>query len=234
MQDGSPVQKQKRFSLRAEKLVEGGRCLARLADGRVVLVSYAIPGEEVVAEVESEHDDYLLARTVEVLKPSPLRREPPCPYFGPRQDDSRGCGGCQLQHIDYAEQVRLKTEVVREQLRRIGKLEAPVAEGIPAPQEWHYRNHARFTVRRKQLGFVTQRPRRFLRIDSCRIMAEPINQVLAALQDKLPRLHQVAVRYGVHTGEMLVQPGLGEIAPCETGQPYYHEELSGRRFRIAT
>ncbi|MGQ9572132.1 MAG: 23S rRNA (uracil(1939)-C(5))-methyltransferase RlmD [Dehalococcoidia bacterium] len=198
-------------------------------EGLVVFAAYGIPGEEAVVEIERHSKDYLMGRVVEVLCPSPHRVEAPCPYFGT-------CGGCQWQHIDYPFQVELKARIVAEQLRRIGKFqEPPVAASVPAKEHWHYRNHARFsTDRQGQLGFVSLLRRRFVRIDHCRIMHPWINGLLARLQGKCAGLHQVAIRYGVRTEQALIHPSLKEIDDSiPSGQPFYEEELLGKRFRIS-
>jgi len=206
-----------------------GGAIAR-HDGQVVFVAYGIPGEEAIVQVERRSKDYLMGRVVEVLSPSPHRVQAPCPYFGT-------CGGCQWQHIDYAHQTELKARIVADQLRRIGKFqEPPVLPTIPAVETWNYRNHARFSAGRRHgdLGFTTLLRRRFLPIDRCLIMHPWINDVLERLQGKCPGLHQVAVRYGVKTGQALIHPSLEEIDPSiPSGQPWYEDELLGRRFRIS-
>jgi 23S rRNA (uracil1939-C5)-methyltransferase len=200
-------------------------------NGQVVFAEYGIPGETVTVEVERERRDYLHGRVVAIARPSPARVEPPCPYFGE-------CGGCQWQHIDYQQQVEFKRHIVREQLRRIGKFDTPsVSPTVPSPDSYGYRNQARLSIGREgSLGFVS-RPgvgRRFLRIDRCLIMHPAINEVLATLQGRTLVKHQVVIRYGIHTGQLLVQPDLSHLVPeVSSGQAFYEEELLGHRFRIS-
>src|SRR6266536_2420822 len=100
--------------LTAEKWVYGGDSLAR-ADGRVVFTPYMLPGE--TARVEPLKDKRGLIRAVmrDLISSSPDRIEPPCPYF-------YRCGGCHYQHASYEFQVRQKAEILREQLRRMGRI----------------------------------------------------------------------------------------------------------------
>ena len=217
-----------RVSVTLEDIAYEGGALAR-HDGKVIFADYGIPGEEVVVEVDRERQGVAIGRVVEVISPAEDRVEPPCPYFG-------ACGGCQWQHIRYPKQLELMAHIVREQLRRIGKFEEPpVSSTVGADDPWSYRNHARFSVNREgELGFVARHSRRFLRIDHCLIMHPWINEALPKLQDKSAGLHQVAIRYGVNTGEVLIHPDLGEIEPSiPSAQRYYHEELAGSRFRIS-
>ena len=89
-------------------VAHGGHCVAR-HEGRVVFVRHALPGERVRAVGHRGHakSSFLRADAVEVLRPSPDRVEPPCPYAGPGR-----CGGCDLQHASLAAQRGLKADVV--------------------------------------------------------------------------------------------------------------------------
>jgi 23S rRNA (uracil1939-C5)-methyltransferase len=219
---------QERLRLTLTDMAFQGGAIARHG-GQVVFAAYGIPGEEAVVQIERRSKDYLTGRVVEVLSPSPHRVAAPCPYFGT-------CGGCQWQHIDYAHQAELKGRIVADQLRRIGKFqESPLLPTIPAVETWVYRNHARFSVgHHGDLGFTTPLRHRFVKIDHCLIMHPWIDDVLRRVQGRCGGLHQVAVRYGVKTGQALIHPSLEEIDPSiPSGQPWYEEELLGKRFRIS-
>jgi 23S rRNA (uracil1939-C5)-methyltransferase len=206
---------------------EGGT-IAR--DGeRVIFADYGLPGEEAVVELHTERAGVLMGRVIEVLKASPYRVEAPCRYFGQ-------CSGCNWQHIDYPHQLALKEHIVREQLRRIGRFQdAPVSATVGAESPWGYRNHIRFTAKaRGEVGFVQRGTHRFLRIDECLIADPWINDLLPKLQGHGGGLHQVAIRRGVKTGDVLVQPDLSAIDPSlPAGKGHYEEELLGHRFRIS-
>jgi 23S rRNA (uracil1939-C5)-methyltransferase len=206
---------------------EGG-AIARDGD-RVIFADYGLPGEEVIAELRTERAGVFLGRVVEVLKPSPHRVEAPCRYFGQ-------CGGCNWQHIDYPHQIELKRHIVREQLRRLGRFaDAPVSPTVGADNPWGYRNHIRFTAKsRGEIGFIQRGTHRFLRIDECLIADPWINALLPKLQGHGGGLHQVAIRRGVNTGDVLVQPDLSLIEPSlPAAEKHYEEELLGHRFRIS-
>jgi 23S rRNA (uracil1939-C5)-methyltransferase len=214
--------------LHLERLSHQGAALAR-RDGQIVFVSYGVPGEETDVLVDQVHKDYLEGHVVGVRVPSPDRVVPRCEYFGV-------CGGCQLQHISYEGQLRLKREIVAEQLRRIGRLPAvEVRPTLPSPDPWHYRNHARFSVDREgYLGFTIRGRKRVIRTFACYIVHPWIRDTMRALQGRCRGLRQVALRIGVNTGDTLVQPGMGERAPeIASGQQAYEEELLGARFRVS-
>jgi 23S rRNA (uracil1939-C5)-methyltransferase len=215
----------------------GARGLGRLEDGRVVFVDYALPGERVVAEVTADRADYVEATAVRVLRASPERVAAPCRYYG-------RCGGCQLQHADYEEQLRLKAGIVREQLVRIGRFAESEAEALVRPmlgmeEPWRYRTHVRFTARRDgQVGFMQKGTHRFMRIEECLIASERVNEILGQVQDRTDGARQIAVRVGEHTGEEMVQPRLkwrrgSRAGRPESGQPHYTETLLGQTYRIS-
>jgi 23S rRNA (uracil1939-C5)-methyltransferase len=206
-----------------------GEGLAR-NDGDLVFVPYTIPGETVKATISRKTGSYYEADVDEVLTPSPHRVSPECPYVG-------DCTGCQWQHIDYAHQLEIKSRLVKEQLVRTGGFgNPPMGPVVGCDDPWHYRNHARFTIGPGgQLGFVNKTQRRFVRIDRCLIMDEGVNKILAHLQDKCAETTQLSVRYGVNTGQWLIQPTLQTLdVTLEVGQTHYEEELHGTRFRIAS
>ena len=213
----------------------GGEAMGRLPDGRVVFAPYVLPGERAAVRIVEDRKDYARSEPASVLRSLPERVEPPCPYF------RAGCGGCNWQHGQYELQLRLKKAVVVDQLRRIGHFPdagSQVRPTIGMVEPWHYRNQARFTVGRKlgELCFTYRSSHRLLRVDHCWIVHPAINATLEVLQDRLAkverRIHQVGIRVGANTGQLLVSPALPEIPEVETGQQYLEEELLGARFRM--
>ena len=202
-------------------------------DGETINVFGGIPGEEVLARiVRYQRRSHLSVSGVvtQVLEPSPHRVAPPCPFFGP-------CSGCQWQHIDYPHQLRLKQQAVEDQLRRHDELKSvTVSPTIPSPQLFNYRNHARFTVRSQgSLGFVNRITRRFVRVDQCMLVHPWINDALGSLQGRCQETTQLSLRYGVNTGEWLLQPTLHEPdIPLASGQTHYRERLLDSTFRVAS
>ncbi len=199
--------------------------------GSDVFVFGGIPGERVEAEVVAVRRKYVAAQVTRVITPSPARVEPPCEYFGQ-------CTGCQWQHVEYEEQLTVKTEIVRDALERIGNFHAPnVQPTLASPRQYHYRNHARFNVWRESgaLGFTHRERRRFVRIDRCMLMHDGVNDILSQLQGRAAETSQLAIRSSPQTGDYLVQPTLKnpEIA-IPTGQKTYRESVADQEFRVAS
>ena len=114
-------------------VAHGGEAVGRVGDV-VAFVGLGLPGERVAAEVVERKPRFVRARVTEVLDASPRRVTAPCPIFGT-------CGGCHWQHAAYPAQLDFKTQVLRDQLERIGKFsDPPVGEAVASPLEWHYRN----------------------------------------------------------------------------------------------
>lgn len=198
-------------------------------DDNLWFVAGGIPGEEVVVEIAKRDRRFTYAKVKEVIESSPDRVDAPCPYFGK-------CGGCQWQHVDYETQLEFKTNLVREQLGRRGDFEdPPVRSTIGMDEPWHYRNQARFTIGPEgQLGFNTHFRNKFLPIDECLILHPKINAVLNELQGRCEDVkHQVVVRFGFYTGELMVFPEVPiEDLSFETGQRYFEEALHGHHFQV--
>lgn len=173
------------LTLSVEKPVAGGRMIAR-HDGRVVLVSGAIPGEQVAAKIERVDKSVAYAQTVVVEQPSPDRRETP--------GDSL-CGGCLYAHIAYPRQCALKAAVIRDAFARLGRLELPGAVAVaPSPEEG-YRMRARLHVRGHRLGFFRENTH-----DICD--ARQTGQLLPATCDVLDRVGAGLRSLGLVAGEI--------------------------------
>jgi len=126
-------------SVTIEKLIYGGDGLAHY-DGRTVFVPFVLPEERIAARIVEDKKKFVRAQLEKVLGASPHRVAPQCPHFGV-------CGGCNYQHISYENQLRCKSEILRETLRRIGGIEYPGNIPVHSAQPWGYRNRAQWKVR---------------------------------------------------------------------------------------
>ena len=217
-------------TLRLQRMGTLGDTVSTLEDEEVNVFG-GIVGEEVVARIvryRRRKKHYVSGLVTQVLNPSPHRVTPPCSFFG-------ACTGCQWQHISYDHQLELKREAVTEAMGEHAGLESVrVSNTIPAKDLFGYRNHARFAVRQHgKLVFTNRITRRFVPIDRCMIMADPVNETLATLQDRCQETSSISIRVGLNTGERLIQPTL-QLADVASGQAYYHEKLQDRRFRVSS
>lgn len=170
------------MQLDIEKLIYGGDGLARLpADhnghGKAVFVPFVLPGEQVEASVVEGRSGFARARLERVLTTSSERVEPGCPYF-------MRCGGCHYQQIDYAAQLRHKSDILRETLRRTAKFELQGEIVVHASEPWGYRNRTRMHVRHQPefaLGYFQFGSHALLPVERCPISSPLINRALAAM-----------------------------------------------------
>ncbi len=170
------------MQLTIEKLVYGGDGLARLpADasgkGKAAFVPFVLAGEEIAATLMEQKSGFARGRLDAVHRPSLDRVSPPCPHFG-------SCGGCHYQHATYAEQLRIKTEILRENLRRLAKLELAVEIQVHASPPWNYRNRTRVALRHErgfELGYRRMGSEQILAVETCPISSPLLQKAMTAL-----------------------------------------------------
>jgi len=170
------------FDVEIERLAFGGRGVGR-HEGKAVFVPFTLPGERVRCRALRDQRRFIEAELEEVLRPSPLRLAPRCPLFG-------DCGGCQWQHIPYAEQLAWKRQLHLEQLERGAGVD-PVLVGstLAAEPVWHYRSRAQFKCFLAPQGFVLGFYRAgshfVIDLETCPVCHPAINRVLPALKSAL-------------------------------------------------
>lgn len=150
-------------------------------DGLTVFVEGALPGEEVLAEIETRKKNYAIARLVEVVKSSAQRVEPFCPLY-------KDCGGCQLQHLSYAAQLRWKRQQVVDAIERIGKLEGvAVFDTLGMENPLRYRNKMQFPVGRGKdglaIGCYARGTHKIIDAASCPIQNVGNDKILSAFRN---------------------------------------------------
>jgi 23S rRNA (uracil1939-C5)-methyltransferase len=156
-----------------DKLVYGGDGLARLG-GRVVLAPFTLPGERVRVRLEREKSDMARGRLLSVLEPSPVRIPPLCPHF-------TRCGGCHYQHAPYEYELVQKESILRETLRRVGRLEPPLRIEVVSGPDFGYRNRAQFHLDRRRIGFMSAASHALCSVEACPVSSPRLNQALAEL-----------------------------------------------------
>ncbi|MBW3662833.1 MAG: class I SAM-dependent RNA methyltransferase [Actinobacteria bacterium] len=186
-------------------IAHGGEAVGRLPDGRAVFVGRAIPGERVRIRVVEDKKRWARAELVEVVTPSPDRVEPPCPYVPE-------CGGCDLQHVVPARQRVMKTRVVREQLERLGGIEAPPVDEIRAVgPDVRYRESARFHAADDgRLGFHAAGSHEVVPIADCLILHE-LSQLLREEVGDRTGASEVTVRAPYSGRVAVLHPGPGPL-----------------------
>jgi 23S rRNA (uracil1939-C5)-methyltransferase len=208
------------LQLTIEKLVYGGDGLARLPSdehgpGKAVFVPFVLDGERVEASLLEQRRGFARGRLEAILQASPRRVEPKCPYF-------RHCGGCHYQHVSYEHQLESKAGILKENLRRIAKLDLEATINIHASPMWNYRNRSRLQVQTDPefaLGYYRFGSHELLPVEECPISSPLINRAIAALW-RMGRQHPVPD--GIREIELFANADDTQLlieASCDPGTP---------------
>ena len=174
-----------------EKLVYGGEGLAH-ANGETVFVPFALAGEEAEIEITERKRRLARARIARLLNSSPARISPRCPHFGV-------CGGCDYQHASYEEQLRIKESILRETLRRIGRIDWQDPITVHKSPPWEYRNRAQWKIqpasgtamktgpdsRKANIGYFRARSSALCPIEACYIISPRLFETFTVFRDAL-------------------------------------------------
>jgi len=192
-------------NLTIEKLVYGGDGLARL-DGRVVFTPFVLPGETVRVEVARAKNDLLRGRLLEIVQPAASRVVPRCPYF-------QRCGGCHYQHAAYEFQVEQKRDILREVLRRVGKIEFDGEIEMVDADPWQYRNRVQLHIRDGHVGYFEAGSHRLCGIEQCPVSSPKLNSAIATLSQELPHFPGFIANVELFTNESTVQVNVQDRVP---------------------
>ncbi|MCG0239826.1 MAG: 23S rRNA (uracil(1939)-C(5))-methyltransferase RlmD [Firmicutes bacterium] len=227
-----PVHPGETLELEVYGLGHAGEGVARYQNF-ALFIPWALPGDRIRARVTEVKKNFGRAALEAVLTPSPQRVEPRCPVYAE-------CGGCQLQHLDYAAQLAAKREQVQNALARIGGLrEVTVHPTLGMADPWRYRNKAQFPIGRQGdrvvAGFFAPGTHRIVDIDDCWIQHPVANRILREVK-------RLVVKYGVpvydeatHTGVLrhvlvrVARSGRDAMAVLVTATPDlpYDHEIAG-------
>ena len=237
------------IDVRIDNLAYGGDALGRLADGRVVFVPYAIPGELVRLRLVEDKPRHARAELVGVLEASADRVIPRCQHF-------MTCGGCHYQQMNYPTQLKAKAAILREQLERIGGLkDIPAVEVEAAPEPWYYRNHIQFHLTHEgKLGFQKAHSNQPFAIRECHLPEVAINQLWPQIEiEPMSGLERISLRLGANEDMMIIlessdpQPldfniedlaiSVVQLGPSSSvvlaGSDHIMMEVSGRLFNVS-
>ena len=184
-------------------------------DELIVFVEGALPGEEVLAEIDTRKKNYAVGRLVEVVKKSSQRVEAFCPLY-------KDCGGCQLQHLSYPAQLKWKRQQVVDAIERIGKLEIirneelgirnfslttnhqsliTVFETLGMDNPLRYRNKMQFPVGKNlQIGCYARGSHKIIDTQSCMIQNLANDKILAAVRNVAKKFNLQPYNEDTHKG----------------------------------
>jgi 23S rRNA (uracil1939-C5)-methyltransferase len=185
---------------------------------QVVFVPGALPGEEVVVEATKVHPKFVEAKIKNIRKKSEFRVQPICPVY-------EECGGCQLQHLDYSQQLKEKRDIVIQSLERHTNLpinQMDIRETMGMENPWNYRNKSQFQVGQKDgkvlAGLYGINSHNLVHIDQCAVQHSKTNKAIGTVRKVLQKLQipiysekskkgiirTVVARVGIQTGELQI------------------------------
>ncbi len=173
------MEKNELVTLVAESVGTQGEGVAKAGD-LTVFVPYLLPGERASVKILKRKGNIAYGKIDELITPAEERVRPQCPVF-------TRCGGCQLQHLRYREQLRFKTNLLKDTLRKIGGIDAAVRPCERSDKEYGYRNKLSLPVGRQNgenvVGFYAERSHRIVPTDVCPIHPAWSQPLIAALKN---------------------------------------------------
>lgn len=168
---------------------------------QVVFVPGALPGEEVVVEATKIQPKFAEARIKKIRKKSEHRVAPPCPVY-------EECGGCQLQHLDYRQQLVEKKDIVKQSLERHTKLNVEkldIRDTLGMDNPWNYRNKSQFQVGQRDgkllAGLYGINSHKLVDIQHCAVQHSATNKATSTvkkiLQDLKVSVYNEKTRKGI-------------------------------------
>lgn len=214
MKAAVPVKKGDIIEVQISGLGSSGEGVGRY-NGFTVFVKNALPEEIVQAEIVLVKKNYAVGVLKQLIKAASERTEPICPVY-------EECGGCQLQHLSYAGQLKMKQQQVLDALTRIGHLDVEVLPVIGCSNPWNYRNKMQFPAAvnaegKINIGCYAAATHSVIDTGSCLIQKEANNEVLTTVRKWMQRfgisaydektgkglVRHVMSRVGVHSGEVM-------------------------------
>ncbi len=146
--------------------------------GKTIFIPQTDIGEEVEVEIAKSMSKFDIGRVVKVVKASPFRTSPPCPYYGK-------CGGCSFQHLTYERELSLKKQILQNELKKAGYISGIDIE--PSEDSYYYRNKIKLTYKQGQLGYISALSHNFINIKSCLLAESDILNAIHTVEEYLKK-----------------------------------------------
>lgn len=201
-----PVEKNKEYLMTIDDIGNDGEGIGKI-DGFTVFVKDALPGEKINVLITKVKKNFAYGRLMKIIEVSENRVEPVCINY-------KRCGGCNIQHLSYKEQLNFKTKKVKDALERIGGFDnVSVKDTIGMENPYNYRNKAQFPVGqnkgRIEIGFYSPRSHNIVDIESCCIQNKVNDRIIKIIRQFMEE--EKISAYDESTGKGLVRHILTKV-----------------------
>ena len=185
------------LTVEIEKLSNLGLGIARV-DGYVIFVENACPKDRLKIRLTKKNKNFAKGKITEIITPSPYRCEPPCPL-------QKICGACQLQFIDYDYQLKLKKEIVKDELRGLG---VNVNDIIPSPKIMGYRRKIQYPIsetrdsKRILAGYYKTSSHEIVNIKYCPIQPSECDDIIEFIRNTAQKFGISGYIEKTHNGDL--------------------------------
>lgn len=188
------------------RLDHNGRGIGKL-NNKTIFIPNALVGEIVTVKNITEKKRFIEAEVDDWIKKSPLRVEPICPYF-------KECGGCDIMHMPYQEQLKYKKYKIKDMITRFSEVDPNVIQDIVFDQELYYRNKVTFHVKEK-CGLYKKKSYEIIPVEKCYLISDEMNELLNLIRKtvELQNISSIVIRFSKRTKETMVTFELKENKP---------------------
>lgn len=175
-----------KYTVDIEKMDHQGRGIA-FVNGVITFIPNALPLEKIEIQITKHSKKYNEARLVKIIKESPKRILPACPYYSV-------CGGCNMMHLSYSDELEYKENKIREIINRFTNIDINKIKKIIPNSEFNYRNKATFQVK-ETIGYYKDKSYEIICVDKCLIVDDKINEILKEIKKiNLEKIYQIVIR----------------------------------------
>ncbi|HEY8365112.1 MAG TPA: 23S rRNA (uracil(1939)-C(5))-methyltransferase RlmD [Haloplasmataceae bacterium] len=193
-----PVVKNEVYDVEITSMTHEGLGVGKV-DNFPIFIKNALPGESISVKIITIKKDYAIGKIINIYKENKFRVEPKCPIYNQ-------CGGCNLQHLSYLGQLKIKTDLVKETLKRIGKIDVVVHDCIGMENPWKYRNKTQvpFGLDNDKViaGFYKYNTHEIIDMTSCDIQDEITDKIINFIKLNAHKYQLIPYNEELHTGNL--------------------------------
>ena len=210
-----------------------GRGIGKI-NNKIAFITNALPGEVIKYNILIEKKDYIEAEVIEYIKKSNKRIEEKCKY---------NCGGCNLLHIEYEDQLKYKEEKIKSIINKFTNIKTNIKPIIRSNNIFNYRNKITFHCDKK-IGLYKQKTNEIIEINNCMLADNKINNLLNEIKRlKIEDKNEITIRATTNETMIITEKYINNIESINAttiicnnkiikGNAFIKEELNNNKFII--